>query len=100
VGAINDIVSTPINGKDGTTITGVNVLPNDKLNGVILTYGCCDYLYKKQGPLRKYRRNCSGDPNTPAGTPLAAIHVCEVLNPDNCDTATVTVKLAVLLSKR
>jgi hypothetical protein len=42
----------PINGKDGTTaITGVNVLANDKLNGVILTPAGVVTNLLKQGPL-------------------------------------------------
>jgi hypothetical protein len=61
--AIDDIVST-LNGKDGTTaITGVDVLANDKLNGVILTSAVITPL--KTGPISSNNTDgtVSADPN-------------------------------------
>jgi gliding motility-associated-like protein/uncharacterized repeat protein (TIGR01451 family) len=70
----------------------VNVLANDKLNSVILTPADVVITSTKTGPLTvNTNGTVSVDPNTPAGTYTAQYTICEVLNPNNCDTATVTV---------
>ncbi|MCH7415888.1 hypothetical protein MM213_20475, partial [Belliella sp. R4-6] len=90
----NDDDFGPINGTEGGTVPG-NVLDNDTLNGdpvnpddVILTPINVD-------PNSPVMINPDGTvtvaPNTPAGEYEVAYSICEVLNPDNCDTATVTV---------
>ncbi|MCH7415930.1 hypothetical protein MM213_20715, partial [Belliella sp. R4-6] len=90
----NDDDFGPINGTTGGTVPG-NVLDNDTLNGdpvnpddVILTPINVD-------PDSPVVINPDGTvtvaPNTPAGDYEVEYSICEVLNPDNCDTATVTV---------
>ncbi|WP_146131484.1 DUF7507 domain-containing protein, partial [Mongoliibacter ruber] len=90
----NDDDFGPINGTTGGTVPG-NVLDNDTLNGdpvnpddVILTPINVD-------PNSPVVINPDGTvtvaPNTPAGDYEVEYSICEVLNPGNCDTATVTV---------
>ncbi|MFC3976329.1 hypothetical protein ACFOUP_08075, partial [Belliella kenyensis] len=94
----NDDVFGPINGTTGGTLPG-NVLDNDTLNGepvnpeeVILTPINVD-------PDSPVVINPDGTvtvaPNTPAGEYTLEYRICEVLNPDNCDIATVTVTVEV-----
>jgi len=76
---------------DGGTIPE-NVLTNDTLNGVGVNPADITLAPVTQGPLTV---NADGTvdvaPNTPAGIYTATYEICEVLNPTNCDTATVTV---------
>ena len=92
--ANDDTPSNPINGTDGATNV-LNVFDNDILNGnpvnpldVILTELNPD-------PNSPLTLNPNGsvdvDPNTPAGTYTLTYQICEVLNPTNCDDATVTI---------
>jgi len=75
---------------------GGNVLDNDFLNGMPVTTGTVTVTPVTQGPLTV---NADGTitvaPNTPAGTYTVTYTICEVLNPSNCASATVTVQVAV-----
>ncbi|NUO76880.1 MAG: tandem-95 repeat protein, partial [Lysobacter sp.] len=91
IDAVDDPVATPVNGSTGATGV-VNVLGNDTLNGVAATTTTVTLAPVTSGPLTV---NANGTvdvaPNTPAGTYTVVYRICEVLNPSNCDTATVTV---------
>ncbi|WP_211285301.1 T9SS type B sorting domain-containing protein, partial [Capnocytophaga canimorsus] len=87
----DDFTATPIGGTDGGKTS--SVLTNDKLNGtplnpsdVTLTWGTIP---------SGFTPNADGTitvvPNTPAGTYTLTYTICEVLNPSNCKTTTVTV---------
>ncbi|MFY2765495.1 hypothetical protein, partial [Arenimonas sp. MALMAid1274] len=88
--AVNDTAG-PINGVTGGTNV-VNVLANDQLNGAPVNPANITLVPVTNGPLTV---NADGSvdvaPNTPAGTYTVDYEICEVLNPANCDTATVTV---------
>ncbi|MEG3790167.1 Ig-like domain-containing protein [Lysobacter sp. CCNWLW3] len=91
INAVDDPVATPVNGSTGGTAV-VNVLGNDTLNGGAATTSNVTLAPVTSGPLTV---NADGTvdvaPNTPAGTYTVTYQICEVLNPSNCDTATVTV---------
>ncbi|WP_188504102.1 DUF7507 domain-containing protein, partial [Parapedobacter pyrenivorans] len=86
----------PVNGKTGGNAG--NVFTNDKINGdplvpgeVILTRVPSD----DPSPLRlEEDGTVTIAPNTPAGTYSFDYRVCDVINPNNCSTATVTVVVA------
>ncbi|MFV8380054.1 gliding motility-associated C-terminal domain-containing protein, partial [Flavobacterium sp. LB3R33] len=75
--------------------SGVNVLTNDTLNGLPVNPADVVLSSTPNGPLAI---NTDGTvtvaPNTPAGTYTINYTICEVLNPTNCDTATVTIVVA------
>ncbi|WP_426092963.1 gliding motility-associated C-terminal domain-containing protein [Flavobacterium sp. DSR3-2] len=89
--ALEDMSSTLINGSTGGD-TGINVYSNDTLNGVALNPSDVVLTSTRKGPLTV---NTDGSvtvlPNTAAGTYTVDYTICEVLNPSNCDTATVTI---------
>ncbi|SFK34832.1 Ig-like domain-containing protein, partial [Lysobacter sp. cf310] len=91
IDAVDDPVATPVNGSTGGTAV-VNVLGNDTLNGGAATTSNITLAPVTSGPLTV---NADGTvdvaPNTPAGTYTVTYQICEILNPSNCDTATVTV---------
>ncbi len=75
---------------------GGNVLDNDFLNGMPVTSETVNVTPVTQGPVTV---NADGTitvaPNTPAGTYTVTYTICEVLNPSNCTSATVTVEVVV-----
>jgi uncharacterized repeat protein (TIGR01451 family) len=88
-----DDTGNPVNGLTGGD-AGINVLDNDKLNGadvipveVTIT----------STPTTELTVNTDGTvtvaPGTPAGTYTIDYKICEVLNPTNCDDATVEVEV-------
>ena len=87
----NEDSVVPVNGTDGGTGL-VNVLDNDTLNGAPVNPANITLVPVTTGPLTV---NADGTldvaPNTPAGTYTIVYEICEVLNPANCDTASVTV---------
>ena len=89
IDAVSDVVG-PINGTTGGTLP--SVLTNDTLNGVPVNLSNVLLTSTPTGPLTV---NPNGTvtvaPNTPAGTYTINYTICEILNPNNCDTATVTV---------
>jgi hypothetical protein len=90
--AIDD-TGNPVNGLTGGD-AGINVLDNDKLNGA-------DVIPVKvtitSTPTTELMVNTDGTvtvaPGTPAGTYTIDYKICEVLNPTNCDDATVEVEV-------
>ena len=72
-----------------------NVLANDTLNGVALVPSAVSVTSVPNGPVTI---NADGTvsiaPNTAAGSYTATYTVCEILNPSNCSTGTVTVVVA------
>ncbi|MEZ7516673.1 gliding motility-associated C-terminal domain-containing protein, partial [Flavobacterium frigidarium] len=90
IDAIDDVAG-PINGVAGGD-SGINVLDNDTLNGTAVNPADVVITSTPNGPLTV---NTDGTvtvaPNTPAGEYTVQYTICEVLNPTNCDTATVTV---------
>lgn len=87
----NDDTAGPINGELGGD-AGINVLSNDFVNGVTATTSSVTVTSTPTGPLTV---NSDGTvdiaPNTVAGTYTIDYTICEIANPTNCDTATVTV---------
>ncbi|MBE8719467.1 DUF7507 domain-containing protein, partial [Sphingobacterium pedocola] len=88
----NNDTPAPVNGKDGGTIP--SVLDNDMLNGspvipseVTLTPGTSPHTGITMNP----NGTVTVSPETPAGTYTYPYTICEVLNPSNCDNATVTI---------
>ncbi|TPD73458.1 putative Ig domain-containing protein, partial [Flavobacterium microcysteis] len=94
IDAVNDN-PTPVNGYEGNTDV-VNVLDNDTLNGVpvIPSQVTITVTTPSTNPgveLDPATGTVSVDPQTPAGTYTIVYQLCEILNPTNCDSATVTV---------
>ncbi|WP_229800758.1 hypothetical protein, partial [Mongoliitalea lutea] len=90
----NDDDFGPINGADGGTTA--SVLGNDTLNGDLVDPSDVALTVVSSDP--ELTLNPDGTitvaPNTPAGDYELTYSICEVLNPGNCDTATVTVTVA------
>nr|WP_298794575.1 gliding motility-associated C-terminal domain-containing protein [uncultured Allomuricauda sp.] len=89
IDAVDDAITTDIS---GDVIPNSNVLSNDTLNGepvtlseVILTSTSTDELTINDDG------SVSVAPRTPDGTYTIEYTICEIANPDNCDTGTVTV---------
>ncbi|MCC5654074.1 DUF11 domain-containing protein [Nostoc sp. XA013] len=94
IDAVNDN-PTPVNGYEGNTDV-VNVLDNDTLNGVpvIPSQVTITVTTPSANPgveLDPATGTVSVDPQTPAGTYTIVYQLCEILNPTNCDSATVTI---------
>ena len=94
INAVVDTNAIPVNGTTGGN-SGVNVLTNDTLNGLPINPEDVVLSATPNGPLTI---NPDGTvtvvPKTPAGTYTINYTICEVLNPTNCDTATVTIVVA------
>ncbi|HLP63681.1 MAG TPA: hypothetical protein VK161_04170, partial [Flavobacterium sp.] len=91
IDAVND-AGTPVNGYvGGTTLT--NVLANDTLNGVavIPSQVTTTFVSSTNPGVTLSGTNVVVAAGTPAGNYTLTYQICEVLNPSNCDTATVTV---------
>ncbi|MGO4868989.1 DUF7507 domain-containing protein, partial [Flavobacterium sp. W21_SRS_FM7] len=90
IDAIDDVAG-PITGTTGGN-AGINVLDNDLLNGVKVNPADVVISSTANSPLTV---NTDGtvtvDPYTEAGVYTVDYTICEKLNPNNCDTATVTV---------
>ncbi|HEY0183300.1 MAG TPA: hypothetical protein VGC09_10885, partial [Rhodopila sp.] len=90
IDAVDDTAG-PVNGSAGGTAV-INVLTNDTLNAASVDPADVILTSTNSGPLTI---NADGTvdvaPNTPAGPYTATYQICEVLNPANCDGATVTV---------
>jgi hypothetical protein len=90
----NDDTFGPTNGYDGDPNAG-NVLDNDLLNGAPVIPGEVTITVVNDPmdgvTLDPLTGIVSVDPGTPAGTYTIEYRICEVLNPTNCDNATVTV---------
>ncbi|QWP78940.1 DUF11 domain-containing protein [Lysobacter sp. K5869] len=94
IDAVDDIVATPVNGATGGTNV-INVLGNDTLGGSAVNPADVSVKPNSNGPLTvKADGNVDVAPGTPAGTYTVTYQLCEVLNPSNCDTATVTITVS------
>jgi LPXTG-site transpeptidase (sortase) family protein len=94
IGAVDDDFSgAPINGADGGTTA--TVFTNDTLNGAVFDPADVTTSITNDGGLSGVSINADGTLEIPAGTPAGdytvTYEICEVLNPDNCDTAEVLV---------
>jgi large repetitive protein len=85
-------VGVPVNGYNGGTSFS-NVLVNDLLNGmpVIPSQVTTTFVSSTNPGVTLVGTNVVVAPGTPAGTYYLVYQICEVLNPSNCDMATVTV---------
>jgi uncharacterized repeat protein (TIGR01451 family) len=88
-----------VNGGPGGTAVA-NVLANDKLNGVIVVPA--EVNLSLVSPINA-NITLSGSAvavaaGTPAGTYTLTYRICEKLNPANCDEATVTIAVTVLIN--
>jgi gliding motility-associated-like protein len=90
----DDYSGSPVNGESGGTLS--NVLDNDTLNGSPVDPSDVVITSTPTGPLTV---NADGTVDVSAGTAAGTYYIqytiCEVLNPTNCDTATVTVVVEV-----
>ena len=88
----DDFSGAPVDGVAGGVVADSNVLDNDTLNGVAVDPADVTLTSTPTGPLTV---NADGTvsvaPNTAAGTYTIEYTICEVANPSNCDTASVTV---------
>jgi hypothetical protein len=90
INAVNDAIGS-INGVTGGSAV-LNVLNNDTLNGNPVTPSSVTLTPVTAGPLTINSNGAlSVAPNTPAGTYTIRYTICEIANPTNCDSATVTV---------
>ena len=91
--AVADSNPTPINGLDGGD-AGINIFDNDTLNGIAVNPSDVTLTSTPNGPLTvNPDGTVSVSPNTPEGTYTVDYTICEVLNPTNCSTATVTIEV-------
>jgi len=97
INLIDDDLSTrAINSITGGVIQGVSVLDNDKLNGLsIKTSDISLSLVASETTVDGMTISSNGiltvPKNTVAGKHTVVYKVCELLNPNNCDTATVSI---------
>ena len=98
IDAVNDSFG-PVNGATGNPSAG-NAYTNDTLNGVAVN--AADITGTVTSPATPINGGpvpvldpATGVVSVPAGTPAGSYtigyQICEVLNPTNCDTATITV---------
>ncbi|MFN3908966.1 MAG: Ig-like domain-containing protein, partial [Flavobacterium sp.] len=92
VDAVDD-TGVAVNGANGG-VSLANVLVNDTLNGAPATLANVNLSFvsaTNSGVSLNANGSVVVAPGTPAGTYSLEYQICEVLNPTNCDTATVTV---------
>ncbi|QDW22505.1 T9SS type B sorting domain-containing protein [Flavobacterium sp. KBS0721] len=91
----NDDTAGPIAGVNNITKNVVNVLPNDTLEGVVVT--AADVIITTVTPNEFLQLNTDGSvdvlANAPVGTLTLVYQICEADQTTNCDTATVTVTI-------
>ncbi|RXM42442.1 gliding motility-associated C-terminal domain-containing protein, partial [Flavobacterium sp. YO64] len=91
----NDDSAGPIAGVNHITKNVLNVLPNDTLEGVVVT--ASDVIITTVTPNEFLQLNSDGSvdvlPNAPVGTLTMVYQICEADATSNCDTATVTVTI-------
>ncbi len=91
----DDYTSTPFNGANGGNTP--NILANDTLNGVAVNPADITVTLTGDGGLTGVSLNPDGTLSVPAGTPAGDYNIpyqiCENLNPANCDTAIVLVRV-------
>ncbi|SHM81892.1 beta strand repeat-containing protein, partial [Flavobacterium xanthum] len=91
----NDDAGTTINGANGGTAF-TNVLVNDTLNGVpvLASQVNTTFVSSSNTGVTLSGTDVVVAPGTPAGSYTLVYQICEILNPTNCDTATVTVTVS------
>ncbi|MFV5699114.1 hypothetical protein ACM55H_12175, partial [Flavobacterium sp. ZT3R17] len=91
IDAIND-AGTTVNGFTGGTAF-TNVLSNDTLNGVAVVPAQVNttFVSATNAGITLSGNNVIIAAGTPAGSYSLVYRICEILNPTNCDNATVTV---------
>ena len=89
--AIDD-AGTSVNGANGGTAL-TNVLVNDTLNGVpvLASQVILTTVSSSNAGITLSGTDVVVAAGTPAGSYTLVYQICEILNPTNCDTATVTV---------
>ena len=94
IDAVADAGSTVNGFTGGTSFT--NVLVNDLLNGVsvIPSEVLTTFVSSTNSGVSLSGTNVVVAPGTPAGNYTLTYQICEVLNPTNCDQATVTVPVS------
>ncbi|MGO4912653.1 DUF7507 domain-containing protein, partial [Leeuwenhoekiella sp. W20_SRS_FM14] len=94
IAGADDFSNTPVNGNTGGIVGDVTA--NDTLNGDPVEDA--DVYIVNNGGLNGAAINANGNlivpPGTPAGTYTISYSICEVLNPNNCATTTITVVVA------
>jgi gliding motility-associated-like protein len=90
----NDDAGTPVNGANGG-IAFTNVLVNDTLNGVpvLASQVATTFVSATNAGITLSGTDVAVAVGTPAGSYTLVYQICEILNPTNCDTATVTVSV-------
>jgi gliding motility-associated-like protein len=93
VDAVDDAASvSDAEGIAGGSISGLNIFDNDTLDGDPLNPSEVTLTSTPTGPLTiNSDGSVSLAPDTTEGTYTIQYTICEIANPDNCDTATVTV---------
>ncbi len=90
----DDYTANPIDGLVGGVVEGSNVYDNDTLNGEPFDP---EDVVLSSVPTEVLSINEDGSivvaPNTADGTYTIAYTICDILNTDNCDTATVTIRV-------
>lgn len=98
--AVDDF-SLPINGKTGAPLV-LNAFNNDTFNATSLVLSeitrtiVTPAISVSGGPvpvMDPITGNVSVPPNTPAGAYTITYRLCEILNPSNCDVATITINV-------
>ena len=91
----NDDSAGPFAGVNHTTTNVLNVLPNDTIEGVVVT--ASDVIITTVTPNEFLQLNPDGSvdilPNAPVGTLTMVYQICEADQTSNCDTATVTITI-------
>ncbi|MBG6189075.1 beta strand repeat-containing protein, partial [Flavobacterium sp. CAN_S2] len=90
----NDDAGTTVNGANGGTAFS-NVLVNDTLNGVpvLASQVATTFVSSSNAGVTLSGTDVVVAAGTPAGSYTLVYQICEILNPTNCDTATVTVSV-------
>ena len=96
----DDYSDMPVNGTDGGVVG--DVTENDTLNGAPVDDTEITITLDDNGGLAGVVINADGTVSVPAGTAAGTYTltytICEILNPTNCDTATVIIVVADCLS--
>ena len=98
IDAINDTGASVTSLNGGTSFA--NVLVNDKLNGVLVIPAqvTTSFVSSTNAGVTLSGVKVVVAPGTPAGNYSLVYKICEILNPTNCDTATVTVPVSQALA--
>jgi gliding motility-associated-like protein len=92
----DDFRANPVDGNFGGIVINSNVFDNDTLHGDPLNPSDVTVTSTPTGPLTV---NADGTvrvaPDTREGTYTIEYTICEIANPENCDTATVTVEVVI-----